>query len=41
MVEEDCNLNNEQKKKIKDFTDYFRYNELNEEEIQKYREKIV
>ncbi len=38
MIEEDCNLNVEQKKKVKDFTDYFSNKELSVEELQKYRE---
>ena len=40
MIEEDCNLNKNQKDIIKDFTNYFSNEELNEEEIKKYNEKF-
>lgn len=40
MVEEDCNLEQEQKRKIKNFTTYFLDKPLNEEEIQKYIENV-
>lgn len=41
MIEEDCGLNNEQKNKIRDFTNYFRNKILNEEELMKYRENLL
>jgi hypothetical protein len=40
MIEEDCNLSKNQKDIIKDFTNYFSNEELNEEEIKKYKEKF-
>ena len=40
MIEEDCNLSKNQKDIIKDFTNYFSNEDLNEEEIKKYKEKF-
>ena len=40
MVEEDCNLEQEQKRIIKAFTSYFLDKSLNEEEIKKYIENV-
>ena len=41
MIEEDCGLNNEQKKKVKKLTDYFLNKELNVAELQEYRKIAI
>ena len=41
MIEEDCGLNNEQKKKVKNLTDYFLNKELNVAELQEYRKIAI
>ena len=41
MIEEDCNLNEDQKNIIEDFINYFENKDLNEEELKKYIENFI
>ena len=41
MIEEDCNLTENQKKIIEDFTNYFENKDLIEEELNKYIENYI